>query len=527
MKRRDFIQKVMASTALPLVLNGFPIESIASNSIFEQLGKTGFEDRILVIIQLNGGNDGLNTVIPLDQYDNLFNARKNIIIPSNKILALTGTASIGLHPSLIEMRNLYDNGKINIIQNVGLPDPNFSHFRATDIWLTGSDNETTEPTGWAGRFLEKKYVNFPTDYPNLNYPDPPAIQIGPYISPAFQGKNITFGMPISDPKAYYQFVNGTVDTAPNTPAGHELTYLRLVKQQTEKYRGSIKSAAERATNLSTLYPSTGSNTLADQLKIVAQLIGGGLKTQIYMVSMGGFDTHALQTDSSNPELGNHAVLLQKVSQAINAFQDDIEKMGADFKVMGMTFSEFGRRIKSNDSQGTDHGAAAPLFIFGKNVKPGITGSNPIIPANVTVSDNVTTQIDFRSVYASILKYWFDINDNDIDPLLLNKSFPLLDIIDSKKTGVNNPIKAKIGFMENFPNPANTQTTIRFSCSKGLVKIVLFDSNWREILTVVEAHYDKGTHEVLFSTTLLNNGTYYYKFEQGNDKLVKQLIVVKY
>jgi uncharacterized protein (DUF1501 family) len=415
---------------------------------------------------------------------------------------------------------------VNIVQSVGYPDPNFSHFRATDIWLTGSDSNVFEDTGWLGRYLDNKFVDFPTNYPNANFPDPPAIQIGALISPAMQGKKSSLGMSITNPTSFYQFIEGTVDPAPNTPAGHELTYVRLVAQQTQQYSGSIKAAADKANNLSTLYPTAGQNTLADQLKVVARLIAGGLKTQVYMVSLGGFDTHSDQAEAGATETGTHATLMQRISQAVNAFQDDLKKLAVEDRVIGMTFSEFGRRIKSNDSLGTDHGAAAPLFIFGKKVKPGITGNNPLIPETVSVNDNVPMQIDFRAIYASILKYWFKVSDAELSTLLLNKTFPLLDIIADGTTNVDEISEAKIGVLENFPNPVVNQTTIRFTCSGGNVKICLFDHIGREIQTITEDYFSKGTHEVLFNAENLKNGTYYYKVQQGQHQMMKTMLVAR-
>ena len=526
MKRRDFIQKAITASALPILINGFPVQALADNPIVNFLGKSGVEDRVLVLIQLNGGNDGLNTVIPIDQYSKLVLARQNILIQQNKVLALTGNTVTGLHPSLSEVRGLYDNGMVNIVQSVGYPNPNFSHFRATDIWNTGSESDVVEETGWLGRYLDTKYTNFPTNYPNINFPDPPSIQIGASISPVLQGKNVSLGMSITDPTSFYQFITGTVDTAPSTPAGHELTYVRLVAQQTQQYSGTIKAAADKATNVSTLYPTAGLNSLADQLKIVARLIAGGLKTQVYMVNLGGFDTHSAQTDATLTETGSHANLMQKISQAVNAFQDDLKKLAVEDRVLGMTFSEFGRRIKSNSSLGTDHGAAGPLFIFGKKVKPGITGFNPIIPASVTVNDNVPMQIDFRAVYASILKYWFKVSDAELSPLLLNKTFPLLNIIADGSSNTVEIESAKIGVLENFPNPVIDQTTIRFTCSGGYVKIRLFDNIGREVLTIAEDNFSKGTHEVIMQADSLRNGTYYYQVQQGASQLMKTMIIAK-
>ncbi|MDO8969189.1 MAG: DUF1501 domain-containing protein, partial [Saprospiraceae bacterium] len=196
------------------------------------------------------------------------------------------------------------------------------------------------------------------------------------------------------------------EPAPNTPYGHELEFIRLVTQQAQMYYDSVVAAAENGQNLGS-YP--GGNSLADQLKIVAQLVSGGLSTPIYIVSIGGFDTHSEQVDGTfgNAE-GLHANLLRTVSEAVSAFQNDLKLLGVDDRVAGMTFSEFGRTIGSNGSTGTDHGAAAPLFVFGKNVIPGIIGSNPSIPSIPLTSYDVPMEHDFRSVYASALKDWFGI-----------------------------------------------------------------------------------------------------------------------
>lgn len=464
MRRRNFL-KWSATAALPLVIQGIPIQGIASEPLSELMEKGGTDDRVLVIIQLTGGNDGLNMVIPIDQYDALQAARSNILLAENKILNLSGNSLTGLHPAMPELRSLYDSGKLSIIQSVSYPNPDFSHFRATDIWLTAANSNEQLETGWMGRYLNTKYPDYPTGYPNTSYPDPPAIQIGAMVSPAFQGTSVSMGMSITDPTTFYQFVNGTVDAAPNTPAGHELTFVRLVAQQTQAYSGSIKSAASNATNKSTLYPTAGSNSLADQLKIVAQLIAGGLKTKVYMVSLGGFDTHSAQVVSGAAETGNHANLLQKISQAIAAFQDDLKLLSIEQRVLGMTFSEFGRRIKSNASLGTDHGSAAPMFLFGSAIKGGVVGHNPVIPVNAGVNDNVSMQFDFRSVYATILKDWFGLTD---PATVLNQLFPTLDLISgSSQSGVFED-KTVFEQFHVFPNPSSDY--IQISLTNGLVPL---------------------------------------------------------
>ena len=325
-------------------------------------------DHVFVIIQLNGGNDGLNMVVPIENFSNYVNARQNIYIPETSALQLNGKA--GLHPAMTGLHAMYQKGILKVVQSVGYPQPSYSHFRATDIWMSASDSNQTVDTGWAGRYLNYEYPNFPNGYPNATMKDPLAIQIGSATSLTLQGPAVNMGMSISSTSNFYNLINGIQDPAPNTPAGKELTYIRTIAQQTQQYSSVIKAAALQTVQ-QVSYPTN--NSLADQLKIVARLIRGGLTTRIYMVNYGGFDTHSNQVNTTDSTTGNHAKLLGNVSDAIKAFQDDLKFLGVDDRVVGMTFSEFGRRIKSNGSTGTDHGSAAPLFVFGKNVMGGGVG----------------------------------------------------------------------------------------------------------------------------------------------------------
>ncbi|MDH3710905.1 MAG: DUF1501 domain-containing protein, partial [Cyclobacteriaceae bacterium] len=360
MKRRTFFKRSMPLT-LPLWVGGFPI-NVSGHSLFDSLAATAGEtDRVLVLIQLNGGNDGLNTVIPLDQYQNLSKVRTNVLIPKNQVLSLDG--KLGLHPSMTGMLELSNQDKLCIVQSVGYPNPNLSHFRSTDIWTSASSAEEIVNSGWLGRYLEQKFEGFPEGYPNEEMPDPLSLTIGPIVSTTCQGPVNNMGMAITSTEAFSQLLTGGVDEAPDTPAGHELIYIRQIIQQTQVYLETIQNAASKANNLSPLYPEPGVNGLSDQLKIVAQLIAGGLKTKVYVVNIGGFDTHANQVVQGNPLQGAHANLLNRLSEAVFAFQDDLDKLGVEERVLGMTFSEFGRRIGSNSSFGTDHGAAAPQFLF--------------------------------------------------------------------------------------------------------------------------------------------------------------------
>ena len=384
-------------------------------------------DHVLVLIQLNGGNDGLNTVIPLQYYDAYHSARANIAIPEGKVLRLEGFDGTGLHPAMPELQQLFNTGKLTIVQGVSYPQPNFSHFRATDIWLTGADAGQVLPTGWAGRYLDREYPHFPQDYPNTQMPDPLAIQVGSLVSPALQGPGLTMGMAISNPTSFYDLIGDRAAPISNSRAGDQLAYIREMSVKTDQYAGVIKKAAQKVTKQSDKYPVAGKNPLADQLKIVARLIAGGLQTRMYLVSMGGFDTHAKQTDSADTSTGVHAKLLGKLSEAINAFQDDLGYLQVSNRVVGMTFSEFGRRIQSNGSGGTDHGVGAPVFVFGEGVRPGIVGQNPAWPSTLTVNDNIAMQYDFRAIYSTFLEKWFRADQAATEAVLL-KDFTALPLI---------------------------------------------------------------------------------------------------
>ncbi len=526
MKRRDFFRNTLpAAVTLPSIFSGLSVKAFTENHPLVQalLGSATDTDKVLVLVQLNGGNDGLNTVIPLEFYGNYLSARQNIAIPQNKVLTLNGVTKTGLHPSMIGFQNLFNDGKLAVVQSVGYPSPNFSHFRATDIWMSASDENQVVNSGWVGRYLNNEYPNFPEGYPTAAMPDPLAIQIGSISSLALQGPGVNMGMSISDPNYFYDFLDGVEDPVPNTRWGKELKYIRLIGKQTEKYTTVIKAAAARVTTQGD-YPSN--NGLAKELKIVARLIKGGLKTRIYMVSTGGFDTHANQADAGDATAGNHANLLLKLSSAIKAFMDDIKTLGVDDRVIGMTFSEFGRRIKSNDSAGTDHGAAAPLFVFGKNVKSGVVGNTPTIPTNVGFNDNLAYQYDFRSIYASLLSQWFCVKPTDLQTIMLKnfQEIPLAVNSACGTTGLEDIIRgAGDELIVNYPNPFVESTVITFRSKGGHTLIQIIDPLGRVIRTLADKEYIAGTYSVTFDSMGLPLGVYYARFQNGPLQQVRAML----
>ena len=526
MKRRKFIRNTAIGTiGLPGIFNGLGITAHGENSILAQLTtSTVPTDHVLVIVQMSGGNDGLNTVIPRDQYSNYFNARSNIAIPENRILALTGNAVAGLHPSLTGFRDMYNNGDLCIIQSAGYPAPNFSHFRATDIWMTASNSNEYLTTGWIGRYLNGEYPGFPTGYPNATMPDPLGIQFGSGTSLSLLGPTIQTGYTISDPNAFINNADGGEDViTPGTPAADKLLYVREISKQSQAYYNVVKNAYNLPgnTNLAT-YPA---NSLANQLKIVARLINGGLKTKVYVVSVGGFDTHSNQVNTLDVTTGAHANLMNTLSGSIKAFHDDLKLMTKDHRVLGMTFSEFGRRIKSNASVGTDHGYAAPMFIFGTPATAGVIGANPVIPAVVGVNDNLPMVNDFRDIYWSIMKRWLCQDNTSLNEIMV-RPYNEIDVCSNADCSPGGrTANAPLNLVQNYPNPVQGITNVEFKTDGGNTLLQLMGPNGLLLENLLEHKYDRPKKiTIQVDLSAYKPGLYYFYFQNGSKRQMKAVIV---
>jgi len=525
MKRRNFIKSTAA--LLPFAIGGFPIRVFGRNPVFESLAPLAdCPDRVLVLIQLNGGNDGLNTVIPLDQYGNYQKARTAIAVPQSQILKLSNET--GLHPKLPQIKDLYTAGKLAVLQSVGYDTPNFSHFRSTDIWQTGSDYDKYLSTGWMGRYLEGEYPGFPVGYPNASMPHPLAIQVGSVISPALEGAAANMGMAFSNPLTYYNIVKDGTGIPPQTPAGVYTDYIRDVGVQVENFATPVKNAAAAVTIKSGKWPTANQNTLADQMKIVAQLIAGGLRTRVYIVTLNGFDTHTNQNMDASGTSKNysHPQLLGFINTAVDAFQDELRLQGDEDRVIGMTFSEFGRRIFANS--GTDHGAAAALFVFGTNVNTGIYGPNPVVPSTVTTEDNIPMYYDFRSVYASILKDWFCADEQKIRDVLF-RDFQIIPFIKGSTAAVEPTAaeRAQVSIESVYPNPFVTGTTVKVRTLPGAASTLsLFDFLGREVRTAPINGTWSDVRSVSFDVEGLPTGNYYLRLSSGNLAATKAVNVIR-
>lgn len=408
--RRDFI-KTSALASIPITLSGFPLFASlrSSASIFD-----GDNDKILVLVQLQGGNDGLASIYHADQYANLQAVRGNIVIPENTILNVHN--AYGFHPSMQGLKDVWESECLGIIQNVGYPNQNRSHFRSTDIWNSASSAEEFDSTGWIGRYYDLNHSEYPNGYPNGDCPHPFALTMGKIVSETCQGVNANYSLSLLDP-----FNPGTalVSAEGNIPAncfGDALTFVNDTVAKTNAYASVISEAANAGNNLSAKWDSLETN-LAQKLKHVARLISGGLQTKIYVVQLGGFDTHDNQVVDGATTTGRHDELLRELSDAICAFQDDLNLLSASNRVIGMTYSEFGRRIRSNSAFGTDHGTAAPQFLFGSCIDNQIWGDHPEIDTQVDIEEGVAMQFDFRDVYGTILKDWLGLKTDEVKNVL--------------------------------------------------------------------------------------------------------------
>jgi uncharacterized protein (DUF1501 family) len=469
MKRRDFI-KSTAFASVPLALSGFPLFAAAKPGALSSIDN----DKILVLVQLQGGNDGLATIFDASQYANLQAVRGNVILPETSIINFHN--EYGFHSAMQGMKDVWDMGNLGIVQNVGYPNQNRSHFRSTDIWNSASNAEDIDSTGWIGRMYDLNYSDYPNGYPNPDNPHPFALTMGKIVSETCQGINANYSLSLLDP---FNPGNALVGAGGNIPAncfGDALMFVNDTIAQTNAFASVISNAANAGNNLSTKWNNLETE-LAQKLKNVARLISGGLQTKIYIVQIGGFDTHDNQVVGGTTTTGIHANLLKELSDAICAFQDDLNLLNVDNRVVGMTYSEFGRRIRSNAALGTDHGTAAPMFLFGSCIENQILGDHPVIDTQVGTDEGVAMQYDFRDIYATVLQSWLGLSEIEINDVI-NPDVQVLPLFKSGcivTTSVNQEFEENNFSIALYPNPASSVLNIELSTIGEGSQIRVFDA----------------------------------------------------
>ena len=396
MDRRKFLKNSALASSL------FYVPSFINAANQLDFSNTGYKR--LVVIQLSGGNDGLNTVIPYTN-DIYFNERPSVGIKNNNLLKLNDELAFNEH--LTPLKNLFDNGELSIINNVGYPNPNRSHFRSTDIWHTASNSNEYLTSGWLGRYLD-------------NYGAAPhnALELDDSLSLVMKGKNLN-GMAV---KSAQQLFRNTQDPyfkkvlehkSDQHLSEHNLGYLYKTMIAADSSAKYLFNTSKTYSNTKT-YPNS---PLGQQLKTAATFINSGVNSKVLYTSLGGFDTH-------NNQKGRQDRLLKIYAEAVEAFVSDLKQHNTFNDTLILTFSEFGRRVAQNAANGTDHGTANNVFIIGGNLKKaGLYNEAPNL-ADLDSNGDLKYSVDFRSVYATILDKWMDVNDSKI----LNSDFQKLSFL---------------------------------------------------------------------------------------------------
>jgi uncharacterized protein (DUF1501 family) len=434
--RREFLRTSMLGAAvsfsIPVFLQKtfFTLDAMAADSAIQTA--TGKDSPILIILQLAGGNDGMNTVIPYAD-DAYYRARPVINIPKSTVIKVNDF--IGLNPKLAGLKGLYDEGHLSILQGVGYPNPNRSHFRSTEIWQTASDSDKYERYGWLGRYFDSCCKGAdPTVGVSIGNETPQSFSAAEPTGVSFarpdqyrwdnndrsgSSLEIYHQMNAPDPTdmhALDENDGGSIGSLAGSPAASRhgesnLEFLQRTALDAEMSSDKILAIAHKFP-ASISYPHTA---LGDSLNVVGRMIAGGLATRVYYVSQGGYDTHVNQAST-------HTRLMGELNDALVAFAQDMKTQGNFGRILLMTFSEFGRRVSQNASNGTDHGAAAPMFVMGGGIKPGLFGNYPSLES--LNAGDLAYNLDFRSVYATVLDRWLRAPSKEV----LGRQFPLLNLV---------------------------------------------------------------------------------------------------
>ena len=483
--RRGFLRTLGVLGASGFMLNSLPVNSLAASPLTAALANEGNEDRVLVMIRLKGGNDGLNTFLPVHDFGRYQQLRPTVHIPRAQAVDLTST--LAMHPQMAPLQNFWNEGQMRVVQNVGYPDPNLSHFRSSDIWASTSDSNEFVTSGVIGRYFSDQYPDFLTSPPET----PPAIQIGGPGNLLFNNQDdFNYAISTENPTQLYNIArNGQlydVNDVPECTYGDQLGYIRAVANTTFRYAGVLAEAFEAGVN-SAEYEN---DRLGDQLALVARLLRGGLRTRFFVVEIDGFDTHADQPD-------NHAYLLNSVARNTAAFFSDLADGEMDERVLAMTFSEFGRRVFQNGSNGTDHGAAAPLMLFGKGLNGnGMTGGLPNL--DVGDSGNIDYTTDFRSVYATVLSNWLCIDDGLVDQIMGARFERLEDLgLYCSATSTQTPERADQLDMRTYLSGG--ELVLEYELPRNSrVGVHFFDVSGRKLSSPFQGRRAAGTHSDRFA-----------------------------
>ncbi len=532
MKRRIFLQSSLASAALaPVLLNNIYARPSTPLKLLAQMAPLDVNDKILILVQLFGGNDGLNTIVPADD-DNYYTLRPNIGIQKNYLINRGGSAGFYLNPGLgygnkQGFAGLFDMGQLAIIRGIGYNPPNLSHFRSTDIWLSGINDSNANDvlsTGWLGRFLEQQYPNFPAQLPT----DPLAINFGGF-SLALTSDKGRMGIEVANPSLQAGGLSASDDSLDDQASGTryatEYAFVQSVSEMSNTYATRVTAAY--ASGSKSLQGNYGSDGFSQQMKSVAALIAGGLNTRVYVVGMGGFDTHVQQTTPDGTGSGAQTNLLGQLADAVAQFQYDMVLQGSSVadRVVGFTVSEFGRRPHDNNSNGTDHGSASVQFAFGSKINGAVFGNAPDL-ANLDANGDLDVQIDFRSVYQTLLSDWFGMSVTDAVTVLENQNDlqpPLGELIKTSSVGQHSPLPLSLSV---YPNPMASSATLSIAIpTDGFTQIEMVSMDGRNVQSILARSLAVGSYSIPLSTDL-PSGAYLLSMRAGNNRISKVIEVIR-
>ncbi|MEQ8905529.1 DUF1501 domain-containing protein [Ekhidna sp.] len=567
MKRRNFLKKIGFAAGAPIAFQGVPLKLLAGHEEVQRIAQQSTNDRVLVILQLHGGNDGLNTIIPISNYDEYYSRRANIAIPykvgNRTLIPLDSTVAseeqVGLHPDMNDFKRLYDTGKAAVFQGVSYEKNNGSHFRGRDIWFMGGDADDYFSSGWIGRYLGTEYdpLTYPADFPTEAMPDPLALEMGNDVSLLFhQEGNIPTSISLGSSPGNLAnlidqlegFADEGVDPRGNppeflnsSPYGQEMNWILGLEDKSEVYIRRLAEIYDSAADTTVTYPETypfnapeGSrrNPLSSQLQLVARLLAGGVKTKVFLVKIGGFDTHASQVESYDPTMGVHSALLYHISSAMAAFQKDLRSRGIEDRVLTMSMSEFGRRVGSNGSYGSDHGTGGPVMMFGLGVKPGIYGTVPDVSQS-----NVGMQFDYRQIYANVLYEWMGVEQSVISNDIFFRDFieganpeggnyEPMDLIKEVILGEKEQLRKNYRMESVYPNPASNYTQAKIFVNNYQDVNVQLINVRGNVVAQTNRRVAPGEHTFSFTLDSMSPGFYFIKAKSEMLDDTKRLIIRK-
>jgi len=508
--RRSFLRSIGITGGVSLMAGNMPLMALKGTFLEMALANSN-SDRILVLIRLKGGNDGLNTIIPVFDYGTYQSLRPQLRVPLNQTISLDSAFSMPQQMS--DLQPLWLDGAMKVVHGVGYPDQNLSHFRSSDIWASASPANVVDDSGWLGRLLMEQYPDYLSNPPLI----PPAVQIGGVGNISFMdGENVNLSVSVTNPNELAEIAQlGRLYDVQNLPDcfyGEQLGYLRTIANSTFIYAQRIKNAFDNSTTDATY--QTGS--LWQQLALVARLIKGGLGTQLYMVTLDGFDTHAAQSQF-------HPLLLAQLAGAVRAFYQDLATAGRSGDVLCMTQSEFGRRPEQNASQGTDHGAAAPLFLFGEGLNGnGFVGTAPSLQ-NLDNDGNLVFSTDFRRIYATVLENWLCIAPDLVDGVM-GQHFARLPLgLNCAATGIAGD--AAPGIPHEVRYISGREVVIAYQLpSAAMVRVEVFNVLGQPVTLLANGYQMSGRHEVTFSQTgrHLPAGQYVYRISAGESAVSRSV-----